>query len=67
MEPITIAQLARQLYDAYGQSAGWKNFQGNPMPTWEELPNNIRANWSASARECVRMAKSYPTLLRNAE
>jgi integrative and conjugative element protein (TIGR02256 family) len=24
-------------YEAYGEAAGWKTFDGRPMPTWEQL------------------------------
>lgn len=24
-------------YEAYGAAAGWKTFDGRPMPTWEQL------------------------------
>ncbi|WP_407898948.1 hypothetical protein [Scytonema sp. NUACC26] len=43
-------ELAIQLYEVYGDSAQWTNFQGNPMPpTWEQLPENIQTHWTAVA------------------
>lgn len=41
--------LARRMYEAYGASTGWKNFQGNPMPQWGELPERIQQAWMAAA------------------
>jgi hypothetical protein len=32
-------------YQAYGQTTDFKNFQGNPMPKWEELPDKIKEAW----------------------
>ena len=34
MSDKTIGQIG---FDAYGDAAGWKTFDGRPMPTWEEL------------------------------
>lgn len=39
----------KELYAAYGESTGWKNFQGNAMPDWESLPGGIRQAWGAVA------------------
>lgn len=41
--------LAKINYDAYGDQVGWLNFQGKPMPTWEELPDSIKLGWLAGA------------------
>lgn len=41
--------LARLGYEAYGNKANWKNYQGNPMPIWEDLPDNIKEYWKANA------------------
>lgn len=41
--------LAETAYQAYGEQAGWKNYQGNPMPTWNDLPEAIRLCWLAAA------------------
>lgn len=42
-------RLARIGYEAYGRSTGFKNFQGNPMPAWENLTIEIQAAWRANA------------------
>ena len=49
-------RLAREAYDAYGATTLYKNFQGNPMPKWDDLPEKIRTAWVAAAlrvRTCV--------------
>jgi len=48
--------LAQQAYRAYGETTGFKNFQGNPMPAWHDLPDTIKAAWKASVREVWRWA-----------
>lgn len=41
--------LAKIGYQAYGDKAEWKNYQGLPMPTWEALPENIKSYWVEAA------------------
>ena len=42
--------LARIGYEAYGDAASWQNYEGKPMPQWDELPIHIREKWGAAAR-----------------
>lgn len=42
--------LAKSAYDAYGAVTDHKNYQGLPMPTWEDLPEKIRLAWCAAAK-----------------
>jgi hypothetical protein len=50
-------RLGRIGYDAYGEVAEWKNYEGKPMPKWDELPQHIRDKWAAAAsairHECL--------------
>lgn len=46
---VSPKQLARRAYIAYGDSVGWRNHQGNPMPAWLDLPEHIRDAWTAAA------------------
>lgn len=43
--------IAASSYRAYAASTGNKNFQGNPMPTWDELPRRIQIAWEAAVRQ----------------
>lgn len=43
-------QLGKKQYEDYGNFTGNLNFQGNPMPKWEDLPEKIRGAWAAVAR-----------------
>jgi hypothetical protein len=41
--------IARQAYSAYGKTTGFKNFQGNPMPTFDALPAKIQDAWRSAS------------------
>lgn len=45
-----LTALAREMYEAYGGYTDWKNFQGNPMPQWNELPERIQKAWETAAQ-----------------
>jgi hypothetical protein len=52
--PLTLAEkdrLARLAYAAYGKVTGGKNFQGDPMPAFDDLGAVIQAAWRAGAGE----------------
>ncbi len=42
-------------YNAYGQDAGWKTFDGRDMPQWADLTPVIKARWEVAA-EAIKMA-----------
>ncbi|MER7697026.1 hypothetical protein [Streptomyces sp. NPDC096095] len=46
-------QIAADAYAAYARATGNKNFQGDPMPAWADLPAPISAAWQLAA-EAVR-------------
>lgn len=41
--------MAKLAYVAYGRTTGFKNFQGNPMPAFNDLGDTIQAAWKAAA------------------
>jgi uncharacterized protein YecT (DUF1311 family) len=45
-ENITLARIA---YAAYGQTTSYKNYQGKPMPNWDDLGEPIQRAWIAAA------------------
>ena len=54
---LTWEEIAASVYRAYCNSAGNKDFQGNPMLEWEDLPQTIQTAWEASVRHadlCLR-------------
>lgn len=65
MQEVTTETVAKSLYEAYGLSADWKNYQGLPMPSWDQLTEAIRGHWTASAREALRLhTAGYLKLVR---
>lgn len=58
----TNDELAAIAYDAYGAVTDHKNYQGLPMPKFEDLPETIRQAWGAAVgavrnRPCVEFGK----------
>ena len=45
--------LAERSYTAYGQVTSFKNFKGDPMPEFDELPETIQEAWIAAVTEAV--------------
>lgn len=46
-------QLGRVAYSAYGSVTENKNYQGLPMPAWEDLTDTIRSAWMAAASAAI--------------
>jgi hypothetical protein len=53
-----LTVLAREAYAAYGNSTGWKNFQGNPMPPFDELGDTIQQAWIAAAERIADVVRA---------
>jgi len=49
---------ARLAYAAYGAHTDNKNFQGNPMPEWHDLPRKIRQAWCKASSAVVNITAS---------
>lgn len=47
MEP-KIRSLAREAYARYAAVTDWKNYQGLPMPQFDDLPDKIKEAWDAA-------------------
>lgn len=43
--------IAASAYKAYSASTGNKNYRGEPMPLWSDLPAAIQVAWEAAARQ----------------
>lgn len=51
-----LTELAKLGYRAYGETTDFKNYQGNPMPEWEDLGEKIRSAWvAATAAICKKL------------
>lgn len=42
-------QNAQEAYARYGAATDFKNYQGNPMPAFADLPAKIQEAWVAAA------------------
>lgn len=49
MTTTTPESRARIAYTAYGRKTNFKNFRGEPMPMFDELPQQIKDAWIAAA------------------
>lgn len=48
----TLGQVG---FDAYGDEAEWKAFDGRPMPQWDEnLRADIKHKWEVAAKAIVK-------------
>ena len=56
---LNIVAVAKIAYEAYGKSVGFKNYQGNPMPLWAELPEPIQNAWVAAAKAALDIQAAY--------
>ena len=41
--------VAERAYQAYGNATDHRNFRGEPMPAWDDLPQTIQDAWTAAA------------------
>jgi len=55
--PATNVEIARKMYVAYTAHSGGLNYRGEPCPTWDRLPPEIRGHWSVAAA----VARGGPT------
>ena len=52
------AEIAKSAYLAYSASTGNKNFRGEEMPDFEDLPEAIRIAWECAVRQtsiCLKL------------
>lgn len=59
MARATRLELAQAAYKAYGEATGGLNYQGLPMPEWDDLGDVIQYAWLTAA-EAVETALLNP-------
>lgn len=52
-----INKLAEMAYNAYGNTTNFKNYKGELMPKYSELPEDIKTAWVAAANMVSFMVK----------
>lgn len=45
MNTPAMLSIAQAAYEAYGDSIAWTNFQGGPLPRWDELRPAVQESW----------------------
>ncbi len=55
---MTWRDIAASAYRSYAASTGNKNFRGEPMPEFDDLPQPIKTAWEAAVRQAAR-ASNY--------
>jgi hypothetical protein len=40
-------------YEAYADAQQWKNYQGLPIPAWEQVRSDIKAAWEVGAEAVI--------------
>lgn len=43
-----MPDYAKMAYEAYAEHQEWKNFQGNPIPPWTEVRQDIKDAWDVA-------------------
>lgn len=56
-----MSDLAKIAYDAYVKAAGGKSLvSGEPLPAFEDLPQEIQWAWDASSQAVARELSATP-------
>jgi len=53
MENTELANLAQIAYEVYAEHQNWKNYQGNPIPQWDQVRDDIKQAWQAAVRAII--------------
>lgn len=59
MRGNSYESITKSAYKAYLASTGNKNFKGDPMPEWEDLPQPIKTAWEAATRHIIDIWDGY--------
>lgn len=54
---LVWSDISGSVYRAYAASTGNKNYQGLPMPAFEDLPLPIKTAWEAAVRHTHNVLK----------
>jgi len=55
MTRLSDDELGKVGYRTYGDMVGQRDYQGDPMPTWEALPHQQKRAWIEAALEIGRV------------
>lgn len=64
----TTEEIARRLYQVYAQHANWKDYRGEPLPTFDEMRETTKAHWIHVAEDlCIHGMSADKNAARIAE
>ncbi|MNY01330.1 hypothetical protein D3C86_1338580 [compost metagenome] len=64
LQKLNCRELAERAYRAYALTTNWKNFRGDPMPQFADLPEQIQHAWEAAALEAAATADQTLKIVR---
>lgn len=47
----SVEEVANRLYQVYAQDADWKDYRGDPLPTFDEMRESTKAHWLRMAED----------------
>ncbi|NJR37745.1 MAG: hypothetical protein HC781_01565 [Leptolyngbyaceae cyanobacterium CSU_1_4] len=50
---LAIDRLAMRAYHAYGAANDYRNYQGLPLPEWQQLPESVQNAWKNSVQSVL--------------
>lgn len=62
---MAYRDIAASAYRAYAASTGNKNFRGEPMPSFDELPRPIQVAWEVAVRQAERCMQTPDAAVAN--
>lgn len=57
VENSELTHLAQIAYEVYAEHQNWKNYQGNPIPPWDQVRDDIKGAWVSAIRAVLDLAK----------
>ena len=61
----SLDKITHGAYDAYALKVDWKTYDNKPMPTWQELPDNIKQRWYAAIHEAIMLSRHLNIIVEN--
>lgn len=55
LDPDYLDSLAKAAYDAYCGERNWKSFNGDPLPQWDGVREDIKTGWRKSAAAVINI------------
>lgn len=65
--PPHVVRAAEQTYTAYGDHAQWAAYNGSPMPSWADLPEDTQQHWCAAITALMQQLISARLFKDNAQ